>query len=57
MEAALTSSAGELPNAARDWVARAKTMDANHDAALTLLTADALVTLACELECRLKDGP
>ncbi len=49
MESAL--SAGELPNAARDSVARAIAMEPTRDAALTLLAADALVTLACELDC------
>ena len=55
MESALASSTGELPKAAGDLAARAKSMEASRDAALTLLTADALVTLACELECQSRD--
>ncbi len=56
MEAAQASSVPELRKAARDLVAHAKSMETGRDAALTLLTADALATLACELECQSKDG-
>ena len=56
MEQARASSVPELRKNADHLVARANAMEANRDAALTLLTADALVTLACELEYQSKDG-
>ncbi len=56
MEVASASSIPELWKAARDLVAEAKSIETGRDAALTLLTADALATLACELECQSKDG-
>jgi hypothetical protein len=52
MESAESSSASELRETASELVARAKSMGADREAALILLTADELVTLACELECR-----
>ena len=41
-----------MRNKANRLVAQAMVMEANRDAALTLLTADALMTLVCELECQ-----
>ena len=54
MEQELVSSVPELRNKADRLMAQVVAMEANRDAALTLLTADALVTLACELECQSK---
>ena len=52
MESALVSSVPGLPLAAQDLAARANAMAASPDTALTLLAADALITLSCEMECR-----
>lgn len=49
MESALADSAPESAAAAQQLLTRAKAMTPGPDMALTLLAADALITLSCEL--------